>query len=342
MDVLVIDRARFPRDKPCAGWVTPEVVRAAGLELAAYARSRTLQPIRRFRVGWIGGGAREVDYREAVSFGILRREFDAFLLGRSGARVSLENVSALRRARGRWVVNERISAPFLVGAGGQFCPVARALKSGSSRGVVVAREMVIRMTRVQSSLCRVDAERPELDFTSDLNGYGWCFRKGDCLNVGLGRRDPESLATDVRGYVEWLTRSGRIPAGLSAPLRDHAYRLREGRPPRVADEGVLLAGDAAGLARAASGEGILPAVQSGHVAAQAILDAVSGRADALDSYPGRLAQVLGPRCDSSVPGPLRALAGRALFGSAWLTRHLVLDRVLPQRASAPTLVGGSA
>lgn len=338
MDVLVIERARFPRDKPCAGWITPEVVRAAGLELAAYARSRTLQPIRRFRVGWIGGGAREVDYREPVSFGMLRRELDAFLLERSGARVCVGGVAELRRARGRWIVNERIGALFLVGAGGHFCPVARVLKSGSSRGVVVAQELVIRLTPAQSALCRVDADRPELDFTSDLNGYGWCFRKGDCLNVGLGRRDPGSLETDLRAYVDWLTRSGRIPMGSSGPLRSHAYRLREGRPPRVADEGVLLAGDAAGLAQAAGGEGILPAIQSGHVAAQVILDAVSGRPDAFDSYPARLAQVLAPRCEPGVPGPLRALAGRALLSSAWLTRHLVLERPFPQRP-APALVG---
>jgi menaquinone-9 beta-reductase len=335
MKVLVVDRARFPRDKPCAGWITPEVERAARLELAEYARCRTLQPIRRFRVGWIGGGAREVDYREAVSFGILRREFDAFLLERSGARVCVEGVVSLRRARGRWLVNERITAPFLVGAGGHFCPVARELKGdGVSRGVVVAQEMEIRLTPVQASLCRVEADRPELDFTSDLSGYGWCFRKGDHLNVGLGRREPKAIVRDMRSYLDWLTRSGRIPMGLETPLRGHAYRLREGTPPRVAGDGVLLVGDSAGLAHAASGEGILPAILSGQVAAEVLLDAAGGAPGALDGYPARLAATIGPRPEWSVPGPLRALAGRALLGSAWLTRHVVLDRFFLHRSSS--------
>ncbi len=335
LDVIVLDRARFPRDKPCAGWITPEVVQATGLEPTAYAASHTLQPIRRFRVGFVGGGAREVDYGETVSFGILRREFDSFLLQRSGARVCVQNVASLRRSHGRWVVNDAFTAPYLLGAGGHFCPVARELKGpGRWHSVVVAQEMEIRLTPQLAAECPVVADRPELDFTDDLGGYGWCFRKGDFLNVGLGRRESPSLASDVRAYLDWLARTGRIPADLPTPLRGHAYRLREGTPARVAGDGVLLAGDAAGLAHAASGEGILPAVLSGQVAAEVILEAAGGSAGALESYPERLAQRIGPRPEWSLPGPLRALAGRALLGSSWLTRHVVLDRFFLHRPGA--------
>ncbi|HVO09873.1 MAG TPA: NAD(P)/FAD-dependent oxidoreductase [Vicinamibacteria bacterium] len=334
LQVVVVDRARFPRDKPCAGWITPEAVEAVGLVPDEYGRGRTLQPVRRFRVGWIGGEAREVSYDRPVSYGILRRELDAWLLERSRARVRLgEGVTSLRRARGGWVVNESLTAPLLVGAGGHFCPVARMLKGpGRSRGVVVAQEMEVHLSPGQAALCRVAADRPELDFTSDFSGYGWCFRKGEYLNVGLGRRDPRSLAAEVRTYVAWLEHEGRIPAGLPAPLRGHAYRLREGRPPRVSDEGVLLVGDAAGLAHAASGEGILPAILSGEVASEVLLEAMNGGgAEAFESYPQRLAARIGPRSEWTVPGPLRALAGRALLGSTWLTRHVVLDRFFLHR-----------
>ena len=89
LQVVVVDRARFPRDKPCAGWITPEAVEAVGLVPDEYGRGRTLQPVRRFRVGWIGGEAREVSYDRPVSYGILRRELDAWLLERSRARVRL-------------------------------------------------------------------------------------------------------------------------------------------------------------------------------------------------------------------------------------------------------------
>jgi flavin-dependent dehydrogenase len=249
-----------------------------------------------------------------------------------------EGVGSLRRERGRWIVNDSITAPLLVGAGGHFCPVARLLKgSGRPRGVVVAQEMEIRLTPEQASRCRVAPDRPELDFTSDLSGYGWCFRKGEYLNVGLGKRDPQALAADVRTYLSWLEQSGRIPAGLPSPLRGHAYRLREGRPPRVTDDGVLLVGDAAGLAHAASGEGILPAILSGHVAAEVMLESLNGASvEALETYPQRLAERIGPRSEWTVPGPLRALAAKALLGSSWLTRRVVLDRFFLHRRQEPS------
>ncbi|KAB2882823.1 MAG: FAD-dependent oxidoreductase, partial [Kofleriaceae bacterium] len=50
-DIVVLERYDFPRDKPCAGWITPEVVERLGLALVEYARDHTLQPISRFRVG---------------------------------------------------------------------------------------------------------------------------------------------------------------------------------------------------------------------------------------------------------------------------------------------------
>jgi flavin-dependent dehydrogenase len=336
VDVLVLDRASFPRDKPCAGWITPEAVACLGLDLEAYAGDHTLQPVRRFLVGRIFGERHEVAYDGVVSYGIRRCELDAYLLGRSRARVRTgEAVTTLRREDGEWIVNESVRAPFLVGAAGHFCPVAREVRDSRRRpGAVIAQEMEIRLTPEQAALCRVQRDRPEIDFTAELDGYGWCFRKGDFLNVGLGRRDAQALVRDVQAYLGWLVQIGRIPAGLPTPLHGHAYRLREGRPPRVTGEGLLLAGDAASLAHAASGEGILPAIQSGQVAADVLVEALRGAGEsALRSYPSRLARVVGPWSSAPpVAGPLRALLGRAAIGSPWLTRHVVLDRLFLHRA----------
>ena len=45
--VLLLDKARFPRDKVCAGWITPPVLRARGVDPQDYAKGgRVLQPIR--------------------------------------------------------------------------------------------------------------------------------------------------------------------------------------------------------------------------------------------------------------------------------------------------------
>src|SRR5262249_31600940 len=135
-DVVVIDKAVFPRDKVCAGWITPQAVSDLSLDLAEYAQGRTLQAIRGFRAGVIGR-LHDVPttYDRAVSYGIRRCEFDHYLLQRAGARRrDGEIVSTIRRAGDRWIVNDGIAAEMLVGAGGHFCPVARMLNAGELQG----------------------------------------------------------------------------------------------------------------------------------------------------------------------------------------------------------------
>src|SRR5262249_13284126 len=123
----------FPRDKVCAGWITPAVVSALDLDLTEYARGRTLQPITGFRIGLMGEPEVEVRYGRAVSFGIRRCEFDHYLLRRSTARTNTGTpVTSIQRDGARWVVDDRYEAPMLVGAGGHSCPVARMLAKSSN------------------------------------------------------------------------------------------------------------------------------------------------------------------------------------------------------------------
>jgi flavin-dependent dehydrogenase len=336
-DALVLDQQRFPRDKPCAGWITPEVVERVGLELAEYARDHTLQPVSRFRIGTIGGRAVDVDYGTPVSYGIRRCEFDAELLRRSGARTALdERVVEIRRAGRDWVLNGRFAAPVLVGAGGHFCPVARLVGGPPrSESLVVAQEVELRLEGEARAGCRVDPRRPELYFSRDLVGYGWCFRKGEHINVGLGRRDRQTLPQQLEAFLAWLVREGRI-VPPRAGWRGHAYLLREGAGRRLAGDGVLLAGDAAGLAFAASGEGILPAIVSGQLAAEAILETEGAALGALGRrYAELLASELGrPARQRPRPGPLAAAAGGLLLGVPWFARHVVLDRWFLHRREA--------
>ena len=78
-----------------------------GIDPAEYGRDRVLQPITAFRTGWIGGPALDTDYNTTVSYGIRRREFDDYLLRRSGARL-LEGIALTslqrdeRRLGGQW------------------------------------------------------------------------------------------------------------------------------------------------------------------------------------------------------------------------------------------------
>lgn len=331
-DVVVVDKAVFPRDKVCAGWITPQVVADLPLDLEEYARGRTLQPITGFRTGVIGRD-RDVAtrYEQQISYGIRRCEFDHYLLERSRARVRLgESVGQIRRAGARWVLNDRIQADVLVGAGGHFCPVARLLNPGDRDAPVVAAQEAEFAIDADAAAVAVDPEVPELYFASRLNGYGWCFRKQNHLNIGLGLLDRHGCSSALRAFVTYLQSRGRIPRNMSFRWRGHAYLLSEPRARRIVDDGVLLVGDAAGLAYPQSGEGIRPAIESGMMAAAAI---IRGRGrysqDRLAPYEADLAQRFGWSTrppTSIVPAGVGAAIGVALMRVPSFVRHVVLDR----------------
>jgi geranylgeranyl reductase family protein len=333
MSVMVLDKAPFPRDKVCAGWITPAVVQALELDTGDYAKERVLQPINGFRTGLIRGQALETRYPATVSFGIRRREFDDYLLQRSGARTRLGvAVKSLDKRGGQWIVDGAIAAPLLIGAGGHFCPVARFLgaKLGADETAVTAKEIEFEMNAQQRADCAVRAETPELYFCADLKGYGWCFRKGDYLNIGLGREGSPQLSEQLGDFCDFLRQSGRIPSSVPDKFHGHAYILYGHSRRKLLDDGVLLVGDAAGLAYPESGEGIRPAVESGLIAAAAVVEAGEDyRRQTLQTYPDRLRARFGPEAapaDGMVSGFLRNILAGTLLGNRWFTRRVVLDR----------------
>ena len=76
LDVLVLDRATFPRNKLCGGWITPLVLDELSIDPRDYAPGRILQPIYGLRLNAIGGPQVEVRGDQIVSYGIRRCEFD--------------------------------------------------------------------------------------------------------------------------------------------------------------------------------------------------------------------------------------------------------------------------
>jgi geranylgeranyl reductase family protein len=335
--VAVLDKAAFPRTKVCAGWITPAVARALGLDLHEYAQGRTLQPINGFLVGMIGAAAKEIRYdEEPVSYGIRRCEFDEYLLRRCGAELWLgQSLSRMERQGDRWLVNDAIRARLIVGAGGHFCPVARALGARLGQGelVVAAQEIEFEMTAEQRSACAVRADTPELYFCPDLKGYGWIFRKGDWLNVGLGREDNHRLAEHVAQFCEAVRLQGRVGFHLPTRFHGHAYLLSHRAQRPLAADGVLLVGDATGLAYPQSGEGIRPAVESALLAARTVLASAGDfSAQGLNGYAESIARRFGTRTATTpvttAPHPSRwkqALARYAL-STRWFNRHVVIER----------------
>jgi geranylgeranyl reductase family protein len=332
LDVLVMDRAEFPRDKVCAGWITPQVVDDLDLDVDDYRRSRTFQPITAFRTGLIGRGDwRDTTYQGPVSFGIRRCEFDHYLLQRAKARLRLGvAASTIRRDGDGWIVDETVRAKMLVGAGGHFCPVARHMNDRAvGAPLVLAQEAELEIESM-SEAPTVEGTKPELFFSPDLKGYGWCFRKGSYFNIGLGRQDARSLPSAVNEFVNFLKARGSIPRAPSWRWRGHAYLLADPPRRRVYDEGVVLVGDAAGLAYARSGEGIRPAIESGLLAAATIVEAAGCYSrDRLRRYEDQLRerfQLQAKRTASQHGVGVRTPFVPWFFNRPWFVRHLLLDR----------------
>ena len=277
-----------------------------------------------------------------VSYAIRRCEFDDFLLRRAGVRV-LEgmSVTSLQRTGDRWIVpvrNEAIETPVVIGAGGHFCPVARHLASSSLAGTFVDDDSNVLNGKghvapvvAKEAEFRIDSRQdgpPELLFCNDLEGYGWCVRKGDYLNVGIGRRESRDFGTHVKNFIRLLEANGVLKPGSPAKWRGHAYFASGVGPRPLVGDGILIVGDSAGLAYPESGEGIQPAIASGRLAAETLISA-GGRHGQEDLAPyARALERLHPptaRSSASVRTASAAI-GRALLGSPLFTSHVVLDR----------------
>jgi menaquinone-9 beta-reductase len=328
--VIVMDRAQFPRDKICAGWITPPVVRALELNPSEYAsRGLTIQPIRGFRTGVVDGPTVDTQYDDIVSYAIRRCEFDNYLLARSGAHVMTGTAfRSMRRDGTGWVVNDEIFAKVVIGAGGHFCPVARfAGRDSLASGLVVAQEAELLLP--DPGACTISGALPELYFCADLEGYGWCVRKGAYLNVGLGRRDSSTFPSHVRMFIDWLEHSRGVPSvATRARWRGHAYLLAGSVKTPLVNDGLMLIGDAAGLAYPESGEGIRTAVDSGLLAARTLLGACESTRENLLPYERtiRMQQPSGKGVTAFIPDSVVRPLGRWLLGNATFTRRVVLDR----------------
>jgi menaquinone-9 beta-reductase len=333
MHVLILDKANFPRNKICGGWITPWVLRSLEIEAADYSPGRTMQEIRGFRVSSIEAREVSIPYDRVISYGIRRCEFDEYLLRRSGAEIREGSlISKIERFDGHWIINGSIQAKMLVGAGGHFCPIARHLGNTNSDEPVIAQEIEFEMSPDQARLCAIQPEIPELYFCRDFQGYGWCFRKGNFLNIGLGRLDQHALSQHVVHFLHFLRKTGKVVFDLPGKFAGHAYLLFGYGKRRVVGDSVMLIGDSAGLAFPQSGEGIRPAVESGLLAAKIIRSANGHYArESMQAYSDLLKKQFGDGTGSPsgvvarLPRRLRNSFARFLFTKQWFCRRVVVE-----------------
>jgi flavin-dependent dehydrogenase len=345
LEPLLLDAAVFPRVKVCAGWVTPEAM--ADVEVDPEKYPLTIQAFSACRFEF-EGARHETRWRTPASYGIVRREFDHYLLDRAraagtdvreGARVT----AVSRDAHGIRVTSDHgvFEASVVIGAGGHRCPVAQAFGEVSGREeVVIAQESETRLPSDRVEALGEFFEAPELYVERDLTGYGWYFPKADVLNIGIGCVAGPGVDLPRRrdALLHALRASGRLPADLALePFRGHAYVVRRRAPRRLAGDRFCLVGDAAGLARDWSGEGIGPAIRSGLLAAEAV-EAYLRTGARLESYATAIVRRYGSgeagwlgRQLARLPDACARILVRAALRTGATRRHVILGRIFGMR-----------
>jgi geranylgeranyl reductase family protein len=274
--VLLVDKARFPRDKPCGGGVTTRAARLLPFSLDPVVED----VVDRFelRLGYHSSFERGSD--EPLCLMTQRRRLDEFL-ARKAAEAGAEfrdGVSVAFDGGDVVVEGERLRARVIVGADGVNGLTARTFDLARDHGHGVALEGNAPLdTRYRGRLV--------LELGVVPGGYAWVFPKGDHVNVGVGGW--ESEGPRLRAHLRRLCEAHGVDADALTDLR--GYRLPYRRPASTfASNTVLLVGDAAGLIDPLSGDGMYEAFVSAKLAAEAI---VSGE---LGSYESRVLAELGP------------------------------------------------
>jgi flavin-dependent dehydrogenase len=283
LDVLVLDRAAFPRKKLCAGWVTPEALADLEIDPADYPLS--FMTFDALHLNWKAISVKPKSRQHSIR----RIEFDDFLLRRANVRVLQHKVREIRRDGGDYVVDDEIRAKYLVGAGGTACPVYRTFFHDSN-----PRSSALQTATYEQEFA-YDWEDPECRlwfFDNGLPGYAWYVPKANgYINVGLGGMADElkhrggHIREHWQRFIEKLRRKRLVNHDDYHPT-GYSYYLR-GNVDVVSDNGAYIVGDSVGLATRDMCEGIGPAVKSGLLAANSIVTGADYSLDGLNQLSGK-------------------------------------------------------
>jgi len=326
LDVLLLEKTSFPREKVCGDGLTPRGTRALvelGIdvsEAAGWLHNKGLRVI--------GGGMRlELDWPQLASFpdyGLVRprADLDQLLVRhavKAGARLHEQTsvTAPLLNKQGRVVgvqakagperAERSYRAPLVLacdGVSGRFA-LALGLQRDDRRpmGVAVRRYYTSPRTHddyLESWLELWDGP-PGADDAKLLPGYGWIFGMGDgSVNVGLGVLNSSAgfQKTNYRSLLtSWLDGTpaewGLREENALCPTQGAGLPMGFNRTPHYRD-GVLLVGDSGGSVNPFNGEGIPYAMESGKFAAEAVVQALArpagpARERALAGYPAAMA-----------------------------------------------------
>ncbi len=284
--VILLDRAVFPRDKPCGGGLTGRAIRELPFDVDEVIEARVDEFEMRLQYG--SSYCRKAQ-RPLVAM-TQRSRLDALLVTRA-ATAGAEfrdgtKVNAIeRRENGDFVVaceGERLGASLVIGADGANGKSATHLGLSGDRTLGVALEGNVPNDEIEPE--RYEA-RAVIELATVPGGYGWVFPKATHLNLGVGGW--EATGPDLRTHLERLCHMHGTTAASLENVRGHRLPLRRNGAPLARGRSALI-GDAAGLIDPVSGDGMFECFVSARLCCDAVQRVLSGQSADLIPYSSEL------------------------------------------------------
>jgi geranylgeranyl reductase family protein len=279
--VLVVDRATFPRYKPCGGGVSPAIAKWFDFDFTSVVSNTVTQ----VKYTWKFDDPVEIELQGVTPMWMVRRDrFDNFLIDRAverGAKfqdnITVTNVELKNDTWQVQTSNGNFEAKYLIAADGANSTVAESLGFSEQQKVPAASlEVPAEVSERRQNLAY-------FDFGSLKNGFMWCFPKTDGYSFSAAfvrdrQGKPEELKQQLTNYANKF--------GLDLTNSQYTeYRLNLWQENCILHfDRALIAGEAAGVVDPLIGEGIRPAIFTGLQAANSIDKALAGDSNALAEY----------------------------------------------------------
>ncbi len=266
--VLLLDKAAFPRYKPCGGGISPEVANYLDFDLSPAIDYHCQD------VALVANG-KEIASNDYELWMVRREVFDEFLLKKAQAlnvdflgECEVSNINEADNKAITYTSKGNFESTIVIVAEGGRGKLAKKLGIAPENTVLAAMEYEHYTAKLNGKLY--------IDFDYNDSGYAWNFPKSDGLSLGIGGlikgkdKGNVGLPNKLKNYVNQFEVGGFDKKNLHG----HPIQLYSGRQ-KLVHARIVLIGEIAGCVDPLTAEGIRPAIKSGYLAAEVIAEAVA-------------------------------------------------------------------
>ncbi len=273
--VLLMDKAEFPRHKPCAGGITIKTLNHLPINISHLVEHKAT------KMKFSFGDSKQVNlsHDNGSCVMVIRDKFDEYFfnktieLGASFKKIQkIQSIDILENKVLLEVDGIIYETEFLIGADGANSVVRKMTSDLKYDNPVYAYEGIVNKKDIKQVT----------EFVFNKYGYAWIFPKGEHYNVGIGnliasKNGQKVTKKHLFDFVSERFKTNEIKNITAFPIGT------EGENYKTVNN-VFLVGDAAGFAESLLGEGIYNAVVSGKYAAKAIIDSKFTKKSASQEY----------------------------------------------------------